>query len=215
MTATFAGITRAMQVIETGKISLFHSVGLEALENHPQSKIVIAVNYTETIQDLKDLFQKSGYAVVTLTGSMTILQRTGAIEAFQMASTDVRVLLANQAVCSTGIDLDDKDGNWPRVCFVSPNYSTITAYQLCHRFQRADTRSDAAVHFVYGKEHAHMPWTSQDATVELKVLNALASKANVMKATTPEQAEGGVVFPCDHEVFDVLENDMSSSMQLG
>jgi hypothetical protein len=42
--SSFAGITRAMQVIETGKIKLFHKIGVEALDSHPQCKIVIAVN---------------------------------------------------------------------------------------------------------------------------------------------------------------------------
>lgn len=45
----------------------------------------------------------------------------------------------------------------------SPSYSTITLYQLGQRFIRADSRSDATLHFVFGK-HAQ----------ESNVLKALA-----------------------------------------
>ena len=79
-------------------------------------KVVVAVNFVDTIADLKNLLLKEGFSVNLLTGSMSEPQRTRSIEEFQRPSTECRILLANQSVCSTGIDLDDKDGNYPRVC---------------------------------------------------------------------------------------------------
>ena len=105
---------------------------------------------------------------------------------FQDASLDHRLLVCNIACCNAGIDLDDKDGSRPRVVYVSPTYNTINLYQLCHRFKRADTKSSAQVNMVYVKEAA-----------ELKVLQALARKSQIMKETAEKQADAGVLFPCD------------------
>lgn len=203
---TMTGITRGLQVIETGKINLFRDLALEALENHPQQKVVIAVNFTDTIQDLKTLFEALGHAVLVLNGSVSSEGRSRVMALFQTPSTQHRILLANQSVISTGIDLDDKHGSYPRICFVSPNQSTITAFQLGHRFHRADTKSDSAVHFVQAKNGKSFAWNHpiQD-TIEVRVLNSLAAKGAIMKETTPEQLTVGVVFPSDHEPFDIVE----------
>lgn len=151
-----SGITRALQVIETGKIGLFARLALKELEK-PRQKVVLAVNYIETIVDLKAMLEASGYSVLLLQGSMSHEQRYSALRSFQAPSNEYRVMVVNQSVASTGIDLDDKHGQFPRTCFVSPNFSTITAYQLGHRFHRMDTCSDAHVEFVYGKKNAHDP----------------------------------------------------------
>jgi hypothetical protein len=119
------------------------------------------------------------------------------------------LLLCNQGVASTGIDLDDKHGAFPRLCLVSPNYSTITSYQLGHRFQRADTKSDADVHFVFAKRRDKTKEESKDI-IELKVLDALSRKSQVMKETTAEQASNGVVFPGDHEEWDQDTGDLGT-----
>jgi hypothetical protein len=97
---------------------------------------------------------------------------------------------------STGIDLDDKDGKFPRIAFVSPNYSSINLYQLGFRFLRADTKSATELYFVY-VAHAH----------ESKILKVLSAKSKVMKETTPEQVDNGVIFPNDHTSFYELPPD--------
>jgi hypothetical protein len=196
-----AGVTRAMQVIETGKIQLFARVARQALET-PTCKVVIAVNYSDTISDLKDLLLD--FDPLLLVGSTTEIGRKKVLEQFQAPNTENRLLLCNQSVASTGIDLDDKVGGFPRMCLVSPNYSTITSYQLGHRFQRLDTKSDADVHFVFAKRPEVTREASEDI-IELKVLHALSRKSQIMRETT---GESGIVFPGDHPEW--LESGTSS-----
>jgi len=194
-TNQIASLARAMQIIETGKIKLFARITRQRLEADPQLKIVIAVNYSMTISDLKTLLAE--FNPLIITGSQTEAQRGRIMKSFQLPSAEHRLLIANQSVISTGIDLDDKQGSWPRLCLVSPNYSTITSYQLGHRFQRSDTKSDATVRFLYAKEAGRTKSTSPES-IELRVLNALSKKSIVMKETTGEQSKAGILFPGDH-----------------
>jgi hypothetical protein len=175
-------ITRVLLRIETAKIGTFLRVARQALISNPTCKVVLCVNYRATLGDL--VYGLSDYMPLVLDGSTPGKSRARVIELFAEPSRARRVLVANLTTCSTGLDLDDKDGGFPRLALVSPNYSSITLYQLSHRFLRMDSKSAATVHFVFGK-HAH----------EARVLQALARKGEVMRMITPEQTASGVEFP--------------------
>ena len=193
-----SSVVRALQVIETGKISLFSRLVKKYASEQPQCKIVVAVNYSETINDLKRLLQD--FNPLILQGASSVKQREQVLKHFSTPSLEHRLLLCNQGVASTGIDLDDKNGNFPRICLVSPNYSSITAFQLGHRFHRIDTKSNATVHFVFALREGMSPSQSGDI-VELKVLDALSRKSEVMRATCDNEMIPDVQFPGEHEEF--------------
>lgn len=196
--AALSGVTRSLQVIETGKIQLFARIARQELNANPKLKVVIAVNFTDTLTDLVEALKE--FDPLILNGSTSEIARGVLIDEFQKPDTNRRLLVCNQSVASTGIDLDDKHGEFPRLALVSPNYATITSYQLGHRFQRMDSKSDARVHFVFAK-HAGRSVAQSSDIVELSVLDALSRKSKVLQETVSEQSKAGIVFPGDHAVW--------------
>jgi superfamily II DNA or RNA helicase len=190
-----AQLVRTMTIIETAKIDTFARLTRQQLTENPQKKVVIGVNYSATLYDLENLLRE--FKPLVINGSTSIKRRQTILKQFQEPSTEHRLLIGNVSVISTGIDLDDKHGNFPRVCYVSPNYNTIHIYQLSHRFLRGlDTKSNAEIYMVYSNH-----------TQERRILESLAVKSNIMKTVTIEQAEAGVVFPCDYEThYEELGN---------
>lgn len=188
--ADLGNITLALMQLETAKLETFVRLAQQTLIANPQAKVALCMNFSASIKDLTEHPVLAPYSPLTLTGATSEKNRTRAIQKFQEPSTSHRLLICNSAACNAGIDLDDKHGAFPRTVYVSPSYHTISLYQLCHRFLRQDTASQATVHMVYIQGHA-----------ETRVLTSLAAKSSIMKETTAEQARAGALFPCDFPSF--------------
>lgn len=179
-------VTLRMMQIETAKTELFADLARAYLQKNANQKVVIAVNYSDTIREICSMLAE--YAPLTLDGSKSFTQRRDILARFQKANNESRLLIGNFSVISTGIDLDDKDGRFPRVCLASPNYSTISIYQLGHRFLRGkETRSDTDIYMVY-----------TDTPGERRITEALMRKGNVMKEVLSDQVAAGITFPSDY-----------------
>jgi hypothetical protein len=194
----FGAMTAALMSIEAAKLVDVKRLAQEVLLTKDVSaacsKVVIAMNYTASVEWLAE--QLAEYAPLILTGTDTRKQRTATIALFQQASAEHRLLIGNLAVMDVGIDLDDVDGKYPRVVFASPTYMIMRAHQFTGRFLRVNTRSAATVSFVYGK-----------GAEELPVLNALASKSVVMAATLSTQVSAGALFPGAYTVYMEPEDE--------
>lgn len=182
-------ISRALMKIEEAKISTFTRIARETLESIPNCKLGIFVNYTSSIEKLKESL--SEYNPVLLHGTVPKEKRQKLINKFQETNLECRIIIANLQVGSTGIDLDDKDGNFPRVALGSPNYIIQNLHQLTFRFLRRDTKSEAIFRFVYGL----------CGKKETSILNALAKKSQIMKETLAEQTEADIKFPGEYEEY--------------
>lgn len=188
-------ISQALMEIEGAKINRIIMAIKRYHEIHPAHKICICVNYKRSITRLVAAFKEDKPLVIH--GGSSLDQRAHAIRSFAEASMkSPYLLIGNTQVLCTGIDLDDKVGNRPRFCIVSPNYSGITLYQLSHRFHRQDSKSDAVVHMMY----------SRGKTYEVRILDALSRKGSIMKGITQEQ-HNVLKYPCDYEELVVDEDD--------
>jgi hypothetical protein len=187
--AIMSQLSRALISIETAKIDTFARLAKSELQKDPNKKVVIGVNYLQTIEDLVEILGE--FTPLVINGGKTIACRRTILAKFQAPTTEHRLLIGNISVISTGIDLDDKQGEYPRTCFISPNYHTIHIYQLGHRFLRGiDTRSDTDIYMVYGQNQ-----------IERRIMESLMEKGEVMKNVTIEQSRAGVVFPSNYTPF--------------
>lgn len=187
-------ITEAMMRIEKAKLGTMALTAAQTLNSFENVKIVLCLNYSTSIEEVKHALIK--FKPLILQGTMSARARQNVVSKFQERNTDHRLLIANLRTCSTGIDLDDKDGEFPRYCIASPTYSVIDVHQLGHRFLRMDTKSDTILHMMYGSNAS-----------ELHVLTALASKTAILKDTAQAQVGGGVLFPGDYPRYDAAEKE--------
>jgi superfamily II DNA or RNA helicase len=186
---TLIQITRTLMRIEYSKINIFTRLVKQALEKNANQKIVIGLNYNDSIQKLVD--DLKDYNIAVIVGSTTLKNRRKIIDKFQEPNCELQIIIANINVISTGIDLDDKHGNYPRVCYASPNYNTINIYQLGHRFLRGlDTKSDTNIYMVYTQNH-----------FERKIMEALMAKGLIMKTISDSISATSNTYPCDYMIF--------------
>jgi SNF2 family DNA or RNA helicase len=180
------GVVKQLMLIEALKVPIFVRLAKQKLQENPNAKVALFVNYTSNLDALiKDL---SVYNPIKFNGQVSKDERQILINKFQEPNTDYRLFIGNIGASATGIDLDDKYGNFPRYAYASPNFSILDLHQLTRRFYRLDTKSNSVFRFVYVKGFS-----------EVNILNNLAKKSNVMKDTLTEQVEGGIKFPGEYE----------------
>lgn len=164
-------ITTALVGIENCKLNIFVRLIVSTLKK-TTNKIVIGLNYTWSQVILHQLLTHYNVKSSLLNGSVSKADRKEIIGLFNRNDNNLRVLICNIEVISTGIDLDDKHGDRPRTVYLSPNYSTIAQYQVSHRVLRLDTKSSSTINMVVVKDHS-----------EISMLNILSRKSEVMKST--------------------------------
>jgi hypothetical protein len=187
LTVIDSQITKVMRDLELLKLPTLVRLACQKLAEDPRRKVAVCVNFTETVERLTEALR--AHRPLVIAGKTVKRERVEAMRLFNAPSTERRVLVVNSAACNSGVDLDDKDGAYPRTALVSPNFNTIVLYQLSGRFMRVDTRSHAEFFVVYGKVQ------DADGVAESRVVKALGVKSKVMQATTPKQVAAGVPFP--------------------
>ena len=194
--------------IETCKTNLFIRLAKQVLDSNSKSKVCLALNYKQNMKNIARSLKKYGVVIVWASDPDTnkpvsVQQRQEYINKFNEPNTKVRVLIGTLSIISQGIDLDDRDGSYPRTAFESSSFFFMHCHQFTRRFLRGSyTESSSNVRFVYAncKEK------------EESILNALYRQGNVCKRTLTKQVEGGVKFPGEYEeekeeYFDVAKGE--------
>ena len=181
-------ITNILKNIETTKMSMFVRIVKEKLTTNKNCKIMLCLNYTSNIEYA--LEKLSEFSPVVLNGKTPAKTRHAITKKFQEPNLECRVIIGNPKVMSTGIDLDDKHGQFPRFAYISPSYNINELHQVSYRIMRADTKSKATLFYVYVKD-----------VEEINIMAALVSKGNVMSSTTEDQSTIGVKFPGQFEEY--------------
>lgn len=113
---------------------------------HDQTKLIFGCFYLETINKLMKRLKR--HPVACIQGSTPEQERERIIAEFQQPTSKVKILVANYDIISTGINLDDVYGDWPRKLYVAVNPKIMMTHQLRYRITRATTKSKSEMYIV-------------------------------------------------------------------
>jgi len=139
-------LNKYMCKLELAKKTIFANY-ISKFSTSLNSKLVIFVNYTDTLEYLCGIANNVGLHPQTISGRDNSKARQGKIREFQNGKS--RALICNTKAASIGIDLDDKVGDSHRTLIISPSFDFTSLVQAIGRVYRIDTKSKPEVHFVY------------------------------------------------------------------
>lgn len=157
-------ILRARQSVELAKVPLFVELATDAMAKG--NSVCIFVCFRATIEALSKLLQCENIIDGSPENTRT---RQDRIDAFQQNRE--RLLLLNSAAGGCAISLQDVLGVAPRVCLISPGFSSTEFKQVCGRTHRAGGKSPSVIRVVLAAN-----------TIEEKIKKTLDAKLNCLDA---------------------------------
>ncbi|BAO49546.1 putative NTPase/helicase [Alphaentomopoxvirus acuprea] len=137
-------ISKGLVQVETALIPSIWNIVKYIISNTKNCKVIIAINYNESINDIKKLNKE--YNILLINGN--VKNKDKIIELFQESNNNNRILLINPSSINVGIDLDDKHGDYRRFVIFNPNFISINMYQFMYRFMRRDSKSTPIIHVI-------------------------------------------------------------------
>jgi hypothetical protein len=179
--------TSALVRIENAKVDDFARVATSILTADPRNKVIISLNYTTTIDELRPLLIM--YNPLTYNGQVTNKKKRAEIVRAFVEDANRRVLIMNTAL-GVGISLYSTLPDHPVYMLMSPTYKLLDAAQTAARVYGPGMVSKATVRMFYGQGAGEL---------EMRILSALARKTQVLKGTLEEVVTRDLVLPGDYE----------------
>jgi hypothetical protein len=191
----WGALTKSLRCIETGKVNLFVRLATQDLQRDHLCKILIFVNYSDPLAQIKLALDR--FNPLVLDGKTSSKQRTRICELYRTDDT-YRVLVANMEVGGASLDLQDVIGGRTRRIYMSTSsYKMLEYHQAIGRTHRDGSKSNTDIFFVYGK----------CARKETSIINALMRKGKVMRELLDEQVRAGVKFPDEYPEYVEEDTD--------
>lgn len=190
-------IVLALRKKEYAKLGIYVRQAIWTLENIPNSKVVISVNYNKTVNGL--MYNLKKYNPLLFSGTVTPLKRKEVKMLFQEHNLNHRLLITNINISALSVSFDDSNGNFPRYAFGESGYKIMNDHQWTHRFYRLSTKSVPHVRFVYGNV-INVETGQSMGILEQSIMSSIQRKSLIMKETLQQQVADGVKFPSDYEL---------------
>lgn len=185
-------VKKSLRAQEICEINIYARLGLAILQAGKNNKLVIGLNYTLPIEILAEFF--ANYGVIVINGDILPKLRNKLIQDFNAPNNDYRVFIGNIAVVNASIDLDDKNGKFPRFVLGSPSHFFINSHQFSGRFIRSsDTKSSPVLRWVYVNINNN--------DIQTGILNNLSKGGRVCERTLKKQSERGIKFPGQYDAY--------------
>lgn len=158
--------TRARQRIELHKAPAVCAMVRDMIEEG--NSVFVAVNYTETRKFILDELKTT----CSIHGGQDEMERRGNIDAFQR--DDSRVIVGIIQACREGLNLQDLNGNHPRVALIMPSPSVFDLKQVLGRVHRSGGKSKSLQYIVYAAGVGIEESICEKLDTKLKRLDVLA-----------------------------------------
>lgn len=178
-------LQRILQKIERAKVPEFARLARKQLRSDERCKIVLSMNFLQSIRHLEKLL--ADYAPLVMTGAST--ERREIIASFNDDPIR-RVFIFTTKTGGASISLHDTVGDSPRHMLISPSYSLVDMVQAAGRVFREGSKSSATVRIIYGKMRANR---------EMLMIRALNTKSEVLGEIFASTSGVHVVLPKDYE----------------
>ncbi|CAH6418237.1 Hypothetical protein HVR_LOCUS105 [uncultured virus] len=179
-------VTTALVHIENAKGDDFARVATEILMQDKRNKVIISVNYTSTIEGIRNLMLF--FNPLILNGQVPAQKRAPIVRAFN-ENPDARLLIMNTSVGGVGISLYAPGQGSPRFMLMSPSYKLLEVTQAAARVYGPGMDTDAVVRMFYGKGNGGL---------ETNILTAMARKTQVLKGTLDDIVKRDLILPGDY-----------------
>ncbi|SPN79165.1 DEAD/SNF2 DNA/RNA helicase [Cedratvirus Zaza IHUMI] len=146
-------------------------------------KVVIFAEYHDVIEALK--LSLAQYNPLVLSGKIAQGQRTHIVSLFNQTNMDYPVIICHPRVGGVGIELDDKDGRFPRKTYLIPSYYFIDSIQAAGRTCRTNTKSTPIVRIIECNQFSE----------NTKILSSIIQKSIIVKTIV---GTNSIVLPSDY-----------------
>jgi len=174
MGAVLAEMTRARQKIELFKAPAVCAMVKDLIEEG--NSVFIAVNFTETLKFMEAELKTT----CTIRGGQNDITRRGNIDSFQNDKS--RVIIGIIQACREGLNLQDLNGNFPRVALIMPTYSVFDLKQVLGRVHRAGGKSKSIQYLIY----------AAGVDIEESVCSSLDAKLKRMDTLMDGEVDGTI-----------------------
>ncbi len=171
-------LNKALHELEKAKLEIAYRLIYYTLSSSPNTKVILYLWYHDTTDHMVECLKM--YNPMLLNGQVTPKKRAQTVALFQEKNDKCRLIIGHPVAGGTGLSLDDRDGNWPRVMFIMPTYHLIETTQAMGRIRRVTSKSNALVLFLYSLSHR----------MEARIMQSLLSKTKVVRDVIDDSSGG-------------------------
>lgn len=162
-------------------------------------KVIVFLNYIESVDIIMKFLPHLGPIAITGDHACTEQVRNNIVEKFQRPNLDSKLLLIMSQIGSDGIELDDTDGNYPRVSIGLPDFYNSRYFQCPGRTFRRFTKSNSLFFFIM---------INSDECLEESLDKSINNKSKVMIETLRNNE---IIAPMDFEkIYNPNKMDINS-----
>lgn len=170
----YGELNLALHELERAKLEIAYRVISSILATSANIKVILYLWYHDTTEMMTSWL--SQYRPLLLNGQVSPKKRGQVVKMFQEPNDNCRLIIGHPVAGGAGLSLDDRDGNWPRVMFIMPDYRLLETTQAMGRIRRVTSRSNGLVMFFY----------SIGQRVEANIMRSLMDKTAIVRDVIDE-----------------------------